>query len=72
MGAARAFVFLIDDYTEQQKTINELYYCFVKYPVQMKEKLEQTGAALTHITEHLDKGYDEVNEIVNSIEKLGT
>ncbi len=72
MGAARAFVFLIDDYAEEQKTINELYYCFVKYPVQMKEKLEQTGTALTHITEHLDKGYDEVREIVDSIEKLGT
>ncbi|MGN0624100.1 MAG: hypothetical protein ACI4JA_09155 [Oscillospiraceae bacterium] len=72
MGAARSFIFLVDDYAEHQKTINELHYCFVKYPVQMKDKLEEVSTALRHITEHLDKGYDEAQAIVDSIDKMGT
>ena len=40
MGAARSLVFLIDDYTDEQKAINELHYCLVKYPEQMQGKLE--------------------------------
>ena len=71
MGAARSLVFLIDDYTEEQKAINELHYCFVKYPEQMQGKLEDVEKALDHITENLDKGYREVNEIVDSVDKMG-
>ena len=71
MGAARSLVFLIDDYTEEQKAINELHYCFVKYPEQMQGKLEDVKKALDHITENLDKGYKEVNEIVDSVDKKG-
>ena len=61
MGAARSLVFLIDDYTDEQKAINELHYCFVKYPEQMQGKFEDVKKALDHITENLDKGYREVN-----------
>lgn len=71
MGAARSLVFLINDYTEEQKAINELHYCFVKYPEQMQGKLEDVKKALDHITENLDKGYKEVNEIVDSVDKMG-
>jgi hypothetical protein len=71
LGAARTLVFLIDGYTEQQKVINELHYCFVKYPEQMSGKLEDTSAALSDITDHLDKGYDEAKAIVDSIDKKG-
>ena len=39
LGAARAMIFMVDDYTEKQKVINEIHYCFIKYPEQMKEKL---------------------------------
>lgn len=67
MGAARSLVFLIDDYTDEQKAINELHYCFVK----MQGKLEDVKKALDHITENLDKGYREVNEIVDSVDKMG-
>jgi hypothetical protein len=72
VGAARTLVFLIDDYTEQQKTINELHYCFVKYPEQMSEKLDEASQAMTDIVDHLDKGYDEAQAIVDSIDKKGT
>ena len=71
LGAARAIIFLIDDYTEKQKIINELHYCFVKYPNQMREKLDDSSKALHDIADHLDKGYDEAKEIVDSINKLG-
>lgn len=72
LGAARSLVFLIDGYTDKQKTINELHYCFVKYPEQMSGKLEEASKALHDISDHLDKGYEEAQEIVDSINKLGT
>lgn len=72
LGAARNMVFLIDDYTDEQKTINELHYCYVKYPEQMKDKLEDTKNALSDILDNLDKGYTEADEIVDSIDKLGS
>ena len=59
LGAARSIIFLIDDYTEKQKIINELHYCFVKYPNQMREKLDDSSKALHDIADHLDKCYDE-------------
>ena len=71
LGAARSIRFLIDDYTEKQIIINELHYCFVKYPNQMREKLDDSSKALHDIADHLDKGYDEAKEIVDSINKLG-
>lgn len=73
VGAARNMIFLIDDYSEErQKTINTFHYCLVKYPDQMTEKLEESRAALDDITANLDKGYDELDEIIDSIDKLGT
>lgn len=72
IGTARSMVFLVDDYTEKQKTINELHYCFVKYPDQMKGKLKESSKALHDIADHLDKGYEEAQDIVDSIDKLGT
>lgn len=71
LGAARSIVFLIDDYTEKQKIINEIHYCFVKYPNQMREKLSESSQAFHDIADHLDKGYDEAKAIVDSIDKLG-
>ena len=71
MGAARSFVFLLDDYTEQQKAINELHYCLVKYPKQMKTRLEDVNKSLKDITDNLDKGYDEIRAVVDSVNKMG-
>lgn len=71
MGSARTTVFLINDFTDEQKAINELHYCFVKYPEQMKSKLEDTYTALKDIADNLDKGYDEARNIVETIDKKG-
>lgn len=71
LGAARSIIFLVDDYTDNQKLINEIHYCFVKYPVQMSAKLEECAQAFHDIADHLDKGYEEVQEIIESVDKLG-
>ena len=73
VGAARSMIFLIDDYSaEKQKTINTFHYCLVKYPDQMTEKLEESRTAMDDITANLDKGYEELEAIIDSIDKLGT
>ncbi|MGN1090194.1 MAG: hypothetical protein ACI4Q6_07310 [Huintestinicola sp.] len=71
LGAARAMIFMVEDYTDKQKVINEIHYCFVKYPEQMKEKLPEVSQAFHDIADHLDKGYDEVQLITESVDKLG-
>lgn len=71
LGAARAMIFMVDDYTERQKVINEIHYCFIKYPQQMKEKLPEASQAFHHIADHLDNGYDELQLITESVNKLG-
>lgn len=72
MGTARSMVFLINDYSSyRQNIINELHYCFVMYPQQMSEKLEEISKAVEDITENLDKGYEDAEKIVDSIDKKG-
>lgn len=71
LGAARTMIFLVDDYTEKQKVINEIHFCFIKYPEQMKDKLPEVSQAFHNIADHLDKGYDEVKLITDSVDKLG-
>lgn len=56
---------------EEQKVINELHYCFVKYPQQMQGKLKESAQAMRHITEDLDKGYEEARAVIDSVDKLG-
>ncbi|MGN0114618.1 MAG: hypothetical protein ACI396_04785 [Acutalibacteraceae bacterium] len=73
VGAARTLVFLMEDYSEEKKkTMNTFHYCLVKYPDQMKNKLKESRTAMDDVTANLDKGYDELNEIIDSIDRLGT
>lgn len=72
LGAARAMIFMVDDYTEKQKIINELHFCFVKYPEQMRDKLEEASTAMHDIADHLDKGYEEAQALIDSVDKLGS
>ena len=74
VGAARSFIFLVEDeeWTDRQKTVNELHYCLVKYPDQMKNKLEDVSNALKDVYDNLDKGYDEMSAIVDSVDKMGS
>lgn len=71
LGAARAMIFLVSDCTDEQKTINELHYCFVKYPVQMRDRLSETAKALHDTADDLDMGYEELRSIIDSVDRLG-
>lgn len=71
LGAARAMIFCVSDYTEKQKIINEIHYFFIKYPEQMRDKLPEASQAFHDVADHLDKGYDELRAIIESVDKLG-
>jgi len=71
MSSANAFAFLINSFEEKQITVNELTTCTMKYPEQMKEKLDDMRQALSDIIDDLDKGYEEAEAVVSSVDKKG-
>ncbi len=71
MSTADSFAFLIDNFTDRQKTVNELYTCLLKYPEQMTGKLEDVKEAVADMQQGLDKGYDKADEIIDSVNKKG-
>ena len=71
LSGANAFAFLIDDLDEEKKTMNEVSVCLIKYPEQMKGKLDELETAVNDILDDLDKGYDEAQALVDSINKQG-
>ncbi|MBQ4465865.1 MAG: hypothetical protein II916_07880 [Oscillospiraceae bacterium] len=73
MSNAKEFAFLIHNFDDKQIIVNELYTVLLKYPEQMqtKENLDALYVATGDILAHLDKGYDEAEELVESIDKKG-
>ena len=71
MSSAASYAFLIDDFEDKQKIINELNTCLIKYPEQMEKKLPEVKQAVDDILDDLDKGYDEAAAIVDDINKKG-
>ena len=71
MSNAGSFAFLIDGFTEKQIIVNELSTCLLKYPDQMKGKLEDVKTAVDDMQQELDKGYEKAKEIVDSVDKKG-
>ena len=71
MSAANAFAFLMDIPERQKQTVNEITTCLMKYREQMREKLKELDTAVNDINADLDKGYDEADEIVGSVNKKG-
>jgi uncharacterized membrane protein YcjF (UPF0283 family) len=73
VAAAKSFAFLIEDFTEEQKIINGWYSASVRYPKQMQEaeRLEDTRKSLEDILDNLDKGYEELDAVVNGIDLKG-
>ena len=71
MSGANSFVFLIDDLEDEKKTVNEVTTCLMKYPEQMTKKLDELEKALQDILDGLDKGYEEAEALVDSIDKQG-
>ncbi len=73
ISCAGSYLFLLDDHEKQQITINEVKTVLIKYPEQMREKnkMEELQKAVDDIIAELDKGYDEADELVKSIDKFG-
>lgn len=75
MNSVSSFAFLLqsEDFEEKKKTVNELYTVFLKYPQQMQEadKMAAARTALEDIYANLDKGYEEAQALVDSIDKKG-
>jgi hypothetical protein len=72
MGCANTFAFLIEDFGDRRKTVNQLYTCLLKYPNQMKTRLTALDAALNDMAADLDKGYEEAAALIESVDKKGT
>ena len=71
VSAANSFAFLLDDFTERQKSINGLYTVVIKYPEQTQKRIDEVEVIFADLTANLDKGYDEMDEFVASIDLKG-
>ena len=71
MNSVSSFAFLLDDFEDEKKTMNEFYTIYLKYPEQMSTKMDEAYQALSDIYANLDKGYEEANELIESINLKG-
>lgn len=71
MSSVNSFAFLLEMPEEHKKTINEFYTIYLKYPEQMSDKMEDAKTALEDINANLDKGYEEADELISSIDLKG-
>ena len=74
MSSADSFAFLLDDLSdERKKTVNELNACIMRYPEQMRaeSKLTELKTAVDDIIAGVDKGYEEAQALVDSVDKQG-
>ena len=72
MSSVNSFAFLINDFTEEQKAINQINTALIKYPDQMRTKLEELRDIVEDISNDLDKGYDNAFKLIESLNKKGT
>ena len=71
MATANSFAFLLEDFTEQQKTVNGFYTVVIKYPQQTRARMDEIAAIFADLNANLDKGYTEMDEFVESIDLKG-
>ncbi len=71
MSSANSFAFLIEDFKDEQKTINEINSALIKYPEQMKGNLEELKEALDDMAANVDRGYTRANKLIDSLDKKG-
>lgn len=71
MSSVNSFAFLLNMPDEHKKTMNEFYTIYLKYPEQMSEKMDEARTALEDINANLDKGYEEADELIASINLKG-
>ncbi|SFW30048.1 hypothetical protein SAMN02910447_01550 [Ruminococcus sp. YE71] len=70
-SCADDYLFLLNGHEKEQIIINEVKTCLIKYPEQMSGKMKELKTASDDIIAGLDKGYDEADALVKSINKKG-
>ncbi|SKA69948.1 hypothetical protein SAMN02745111_01951 [Eubacterium uniforme] len=72
MSNANAFAFLLDDFEKEQKSINGLYTCFLKYPQQMQQRIDEVKEILEKILNVNNKdSYEGIDKFVDTINLKG-
>lgn len=72
MSNVNAFAFLLDDFEKEQKSINKLYTCFLKYPQQMQQRIDEVKEILEKILNVNNKdSYDGIDKFVDTINLKG-
>ncbi len=66
-----SFAFLLDDFEERQKVVNLFYTTVLKYPKQTEEHFDDFKAALDDLLANLDKGYDEIQAVIDKFDLKG-
>ena len=65
------FSFLLNNKVEEHKRLNELYTVFLKYPEQVDARMPEIREILENINTSETKAYEELEEFVDSIDKMG-
>ena len=72
MSNVNAFAFLLDDFEKEQKSINRLYTCFLKYPQQMQQRIDEVKEILEKILNVNNKdSYEGIDKFVDTINLKG-
>ena len=68
---AKSFIFLIDDYEKEQKSINSLYTVILKYPEQTQERMAEIRELVQNLQDNNGDAYDKIDAFVETIELKG-
>ena len=68
---AKSFIFLIDDYEKEQKSINGLYTVILKYPEQTQERMAEIRELVQNLQDNNGDAYDKIDAFVETIELKG-
>lgn len=71
VSCANSYAFLVDDFADEQRAINGINTCLIKYPEQMGARMEELKTAIDDIIADLDRGYEEADALVVSVDKKG-
>ena len=74
LNTARQMIFLYRPDEKEEICLNQLYYAFLKYPGQMRERIGQVREAIEKLEANAfdDDAYQALTDIVDGLDKLGS
>ena len=70
ISSANSFAFLLDDFVDEQKTIDSLYTVMLKYPEQTKSNFQVIHDDLQNIIDNENGAYEKIDEFVKKRKKV--